>query len=776
MKKLAILILIALAGIGIYSEINAQVLGADLRVFQVQQGGTGRARLDSNALLIGNGTGAINSTSSPTVGFITATSTTATSTMAGNLWVQSNLRVGPSEPTYKDDYLSVADFISDINNYSFVGIQNKNAGAIASSDLVFGNNKTTVTDYYADCGIAGGNNNDPIYTGLGGANWFYCFNTDAGMSFGIGTTTTGSDFRWLTGADSYLTSNIKMVLTNAGILGVGATTSLTQKLEVLSTNATSTGVGIRGSSTAFGAGDNAMLNIRASDEAAYVKAIELNNFATSNNSSVGISFKITSLSTAAREYARIEAIRTNSPGASDAALSFKTTTDGINVTEALRIDHNGNIGIGTSTPTNLLDVYGSNSNTTLTTQGTPTIAIVNSNTTNNNFSSLAGATVAALTGAQINTSRIAFIHEDHTSGSEDGEISIMTRQNGTMGEVMRLTNDNNVGIGTTTPQSRLHISGGANGVSSTILTLENTTGVNAGTGSTIDFVSRDSGPTWYSAAKIGTSLITGGAGAATSDLYFNVYGNGSSTEVFRLTGDGLFEKRSQTFPNSWILSNPDTTITTGETVGMFAFHTDDASTIPNRVVASIDAIADNDFTGTDNVATSLVFSTHPNGSAKTEKMRITGAGNVGIGTTSPVNKLHVYATGVTGLSTTGAFRIGEGQNGDFMYAGMVDAPASGNPYFYLQAISEGTAFRDIALNPSGGNVGIGTTTPVANFQVTNSSANATTSVQFGKPGQNKGTCRTEYDTAGSPVYIYIAAGATSYTFQNGGTAPSGCQN
>lgn len=84
------------------------------------------------------------------------------------------------------------------------------------------------------------------------------------------------------------------------------------------------------------------------------------------------------------------------------------------------------------------------------------------------------------------------------------------------------------------------------------------------------------------------------------------------------------------------------------------------------------------------------------------------------------------------------------------------------------------AYTITTINQFG--LGVGTTTSLAHLQVTASSTNATTTIQFGKANQNKGVCRTEYDTAGSPVYIYIAAGATAYTFQNGGTPPSGCTN
>jgi len=62
-----------------------------------------------------------------------------------------------------------------------------------------------------------------------------------------------------------------------------------------------------------------------------------------------------------------------------------------------------------------------------------------------------------------------------------------------------------------------------------------------------------------------------------------------------------------------------------------------------------------------------------------------------------------------------------------------------------------------------GNVGIGTTTPVANSQITNSVANSTTTLEFGRAGQNKGTCLKLYRADGSAIYAYVAAGATSFT-------------
>lgn len=116
-----------------------------------------------------------------------------------------------------------------------------------------------------------------------------------------------------------------------------------------------------------------------------------------------------------------------------------------------------------------------------------------------------------------------------------------------------------------------------------------------------------------------------------------------------------------------------------------------------------------------------------------------------------------------------------------MYASIVGLPAArtssllaGDLLFFTRILN-GSNTERLRIN-SVGNVGIGTSTTLATFQVSTSTANATTSIQFGKANQNKGTCNTYYDTAGSPVYMFFAAGASTPTYQNGGTTPSGCQN
>jgi hypothetical protein len=78
----------------------------------------------------------------------------------------------------------------------------------------------------------------------------------------------------------------------------------------------------------------------------------------------------------------------------------------------------------------------------------------------------------------------------------------------------------------------------------------------------------------------------------------------------------------------------------------------------------------------------------------------------------------------------------------------------------LSLITGGTA--RMTLDASG-NVGVATSTPVANFQATTASTNATTTMEVGKSGQNKGSCLKLYRTDGSAIYAYVAAGATTFT-------------
>jgi len=90
------------------------------------------------------------------------------------------------------------------------------------------------------------------------------------------------------------------------------------------------------------------------------------------------------------------------------------------------------------------------------------------------------------------------------------------------------------------------------------------------------------------------------------------------------------------------------------------------------------------------------------------------AGNVGIGTTSPLNALHISKNLVPTVHNDGQFVI-EGASG--IPEGVSIGFHTGTNYGYVQAREVGVAARNLALDPDGGNVGIGTIDPKSKLDV-----------------------------------------------------------
>lgn len=104
----------------------------------------------------------------------------------------------------------------------------------------------------------------------------------------------------------------------------------------------------------------------------------------------------------------------------------------------------------------------------------------------------------------------------------------------------------------------------------------------------------------------------------------------------------------------------------------------------------------------------------------TEAMRIDSSGNVGIGRANSNGKLDVGGdlqvySGSASTDTVvwiGNYNTVSGSGGQIVYKS-----SAATPYLAIDAITQGVAYRNIVLAPSGGNVGIATTSPATPLHV-----------------------------------------------------------
>jgi hypothetical protein len=143
-------------------------------------------------------------------------------------------------------------------------------------------------------------------------------------------------------------------------------------------------------------------------------------------------------------------------------------------------------------------------------------------------------------------------------------------------------------------------------------------------------------------------------------------------------------------------------------------------------------------------------------------LTILDGGNVGIGTTSPVSNLNVIVPTASAGHSTSALIVAEGTStGDMEVRIGVDGSSN---YGWISAVNKGTGVIPLILNGTGGNVGIGTTSPDRALHLYGSSPRIKIDGSSGDPGIDF----AESDT--DRFSIYWDASNDRLAFRDYGTA------
>lgn len=432
------------------------------------------------------------------------------------------------------------------------------------------------------------------------------------------------------------------------------------------------------------------------------------------------------------------------------SIATKVSKSGDTMTGNLGVS--GNVGVGTTSPSNTFHVY----NTASADAG-----LIESTQTFSTFAFKSSTNSSTVTIGIDGAGNGAFENK-----LADGNLTFVTKNSlGTSAEAIRIKGDGKVGVGTTSPSTGLHsalglrVSGASN---QTELNNPTSPSANIGVfesgGTSYGFIdlASDAGSYggWIDFSKSNGTDYGGRIRYDNSVDELDFYTNGSLTPSVKINSLGQLELNNPNAGQELIISTTSTSAgadpgiqilePNSATVGAYIFLDTSAGTL-------LDLESPN----------GIAF----NGSGGAEFGRFTSGGNFGVGTTNPLRRLEV----------TGTLAITNSSGIQYLLMGNQDSSGVNNPRIIVSANGElnfgkgnnwsdtyGGTFSSQMLLTNDGNLGIGSSSFSRKFNTFITRSDAYNPATF-ETGSLSNYFRNTDTTIGSYVGIQLAVGNNSDT-------------
>jgi hypothetical protein len=467
------------------------------------------------------------------------------------------------------------------------------------------------------------------------------------------------------------------------------------------------------------------------DSGANVPSIDLRGNETLASNVVGhLAFGNSQSAASLRRIATIDGLTGDPYDAEAGQLAFTTADTAGSLTERMRIDEDGHIGLGTSSPATLLHLSAPSSATIGTTQGA--ILRLDYNDTSWIVGDVLGAVEwygnDASSGASGVRARIQSV-AGSTTGATTLQFYTTNSSSTTLNHVMSIDYNQRIGVGTDLPDTKLHImlsDASATSNANAIATFER-----SGTGylQLLTPDANENGILFGLTSNSASGSIIYNNSSNTEGIQFRTGGN-STRAVITSSGDigaGTLtpDSKLHIMVSDASATSSASAIATFERsgTGYLQLLTPDAN--ENGILFGLTS---------DNSSGGIIYNNSLNSDGmqfrtggNATRAVITSSGDIGIGTTAPDAKLHVMRTDASATSNASAIatfeRSGTGYlqlltpdiNANGILFGLASNNSSGG-IIYNDTVSQGFKFNTGGgttrmVITSGGNVGIGTSGP-----------------------------------------------------------------